>query len=416
MAKRTSLTPAVIVGMEANGLGVARALAQEAIPCIGLAGPAWSPFCQTNTCEIVYGTSWSRLGLLQDLSAIGKRLQAKAPLIITKDESVIWISEAREELAQWYEIVLPEVSVVNLLMNKAKFLERATKEFWPIPRTWTIGNKDELLGCMSEIVYPCILKPQVKNSLFREYSPKKAYKVNDTDELVRAYDLVGQWEKEVIIQEWIEGDDDHVAFCLTYSDRQGRLLGLFSGRKLRQWPIRCGNTALSEPAPIEWREPMEALTRKIWEKVGFRGIGSIEFKIRKGSNSPVIMEPTVGRTNFQNELAVINGVNLPAIAYFSGLQLQHPETGQHRIPVKLVDGYSELKSAWQYYRQGDLRVIQWLRERRGSKKYMVWRANDMGPFGASLFVKIKSVLSTGFGALFGARMKRKLGTLITGGR
>jgi D-aspartate ligase len=376
--------------MEANGLGVARALARHHIPVIGLAGPSWTPSCATKTCtEIVYNRSWTQAGVVEDLRSIARRLDHKSPLIITKDEPVLWISEARSELDDSFELNLPDHDVVQLLMNKTRFHEVCVAKGWPVPRTWKAKSKDELASALSEIEYPCILKPQVKNRAFRRFSAHKAFVVRDERQLLRAYETVAQWEPEVVVQEWIPGGDGSIAFCLSYHDRQGMPAAQFAGRKLRQWPIRCGNTAIAEPAPAEWVDRLLTVTQTIWDDVGFRGIGSIEYKIAPGTQRPVIMEPTVGRTNYQNEVAVLNGVNIPAIAYCDLTGGRYVATAPPARPVKLIDGGAELKAAVTYWRMGELGVAQWLTERSGNRKYMMVRAGDLGPFLASMGVKIK---------------------------
>jgi D-aspartate ligase len=386
MKNRINKIPAVIVGIEINGLGVARALSKENIPCIGVSAPGWNPCCETNACEVVYARSWSCEGLINDLKLLGQRWAGKAPLIITKDEPVLWISEFRRELEEFYEIYLPEHHVVELLMNKRKFYDAGIREGWPFPMTRHVNNKDELMCTLREIIYPCILKPQLKNSEFRKHAPEKAYKIRNESELKSIYNLIAQWEPEVIIQEWIEGGDDRIAYCLTYFNRQGEPVIHFPGRKLRQWPVRCGNTALAEPAPKEWVEAIIMLTDTIFRSVGFRGLGSIEFKMRPGTNTPVIMEPTVGRTNYQSEIAVINGVNIPAIAYCDLTKQKHVLPVFTSTPVKLIDGKHEAKSALKYWRAGELGLLRWIQERSGKKKYMLFRANDLRPFIASMGV------------------------------
>ena len=376
--------------MEPNGLGVARALARHHIPVIGLAGPSWTPSCATKTCtEIVYNRSWTPEGILEDLRSIARRLDRKSPLIITKDEPVLWISEARTELEDSFELNLPEHDVVQLLMNKTRFHELCLAKGWPVPRTWKAKSKDELASVLKEIDYPCILKPQVKNRTFRRFSARKAFVVPDERELLSTYAMVAQWEPEVVVQEWIPGGDGSISFCLSYHDRQGKPAAHFAGRKLRQWPIRCGNTAIAEPAPEEWVDPIVAVTQTIWDDVGFRGIGSIEYKMTPGTLRPVIMEPTVGRTNYQNEVAVLNGVNIPAIAYCDLTGKSYVATAPPSRPVRLVDGGAELKAALIYWRMGELGLTQWLAERSGNKKYMMLRVGDLGPFLVSMGVKIK---------------------------
>ena len=402
------LPTAVVVGLEANGLGAARALARHGIPCIALAGPRWNPCFQTNTCTVVRSTDWTAESLVQDLLSIGRTLRCKAPLLLTKDRAVVWVSEAREELTEFYEIALPPKPVVDLLMSKVEFIKLAQREQWPIPLTWIIESKDELAARLAEITYPSILKPQVKNDVFRRYSPKKAFRVTTRDELIQTYEMVCAWEKEVVVQEWIAGGDDRVGFCLTYSRSDAQPLAMFPGRKLIQWPVGWGNTAVSEPAPEEWATPLVALTRKIWENVGYVGLGSMEYKFRPGSNTPTIMEPTVGRTDFQSELAVLNGVNIPAIAYSDLAGLPPPPSVVPSRAMKLIDGPSHLHAARVFVASPDLRVANWIKARRGYKRYMIARAGDYGPFLGSIYSSLRSSAGDILQWLLGNRLKQRL--------
>jgi D-aspartate ligase len=350
--------------------------------------------------------------LIAGLMTVGKRLDRKAPLFITKDESVIWISKFRSELSQFYEISLPEHEVVDLLMNKGSFGDLAKAEGWPIPSSWKISNHDELRSVLPELSFPCVLKPQVKNSAFRNSPNRKAYKVLSAAELVRRYDAVAQCESEVVVQEWIAGGDDRIAFCLSYADRDGKPLALFPGMKLRQRPIEVGNTALAQAAPKAWVEPIAALTERIWQRVGFKGVGSVEYKMRLGSDEPVIMEPTVGRTNYQNEVAVINGTNIPAIAYCDLAGIPQIPARLPVRPTKLIDGPRELMAAAASVRVGTLSLSQWARQRSGRKRYMIFRADDAGPFVASLLAGCRELLASSVELFLGRRMRHLFARVV----
>jgi predicted ATP-grasp superfamily ATP-dependent carboligase len=373
-----------VVGLKENGLGVARALKAASIECIGV-DSGNHPAHATNAClRIKKMRQWGEKSLVAAMQELGSELDGRAPVLITQDEAVRWISRNRHLLAKHFHLVLPEQESVDTLMNKMAFLKVATQESWPIPRTWSANNKEELLSVLPDISFPAILKPQVKTQRFRQNGPKKkAYHVRSIDQLLDAYDLFREWEPEIVVQEWIGGGDDRIAFCLTYAQEPGQCDAMFVGRKLRQWPIMCGNTAICEPAPEEWNEPIRKITKAIWRKVGFIGLGSVEFKIRPGTNEPVIMEPTVGRTNYQNELAVLNGCNIPAIAYRRALQLD--AAGMCVRPlnpsswIKLVDGGREVQSAISYMKRGELTLGEWMRSRSGTKRYMLWRLDDTGP-------------------------------------
>ncbi len=376
--------PAVIVGFEANGLGVARALRREGIESVSLVGPSWSPSCASWTSKTVMASAWTEEAVVSDLLAIGQRFTAKAPLLVTKDEPVLWISANRVVLGEFFEIVMPEPDTVLLLMDKTRFQALATARGWPLPRTWLAKDLAELKELVADITYPCILKPAIKNSEFRRESPRKAFKIFHVQQLFDTYDLVSKWESEVIVQEWIGGGDDRVVFSLGYWDSNSQNLALFPGRKLRQWPPECGNTALSEPAPMAWRRDLGRITAEIYNAVGYRGLGSIEYKMSPDGRV-VVMEPTVGRTNYQNEVAVLNGVNLPAIAYFDAMgmtselsRLVDRAKQEHRS-TKLIDIAADYRSARFYMAESKLDWRGWLRSRRGRKYDMLYRSYDPAP-------------------------------------
>ncbi len=376
---RPGYPPAIVVGFEANGLGVSRALYKRGIDCIGVGVPWWQAAYATRSCRIVQCESWTEDAFIGQLISIASELWQQAPLIITKDEPVLWVSRHRHELSEHFEICLPQHETVELMMSKIRFLALARDEGWPVPVTVIVNSRSELDSCLSDVPYPCILKPAEKNSAFRAHAPVKAYRISSAAELVDRYNFIAQWEEAAVIQEWIAGGDDRIAFCLACYSRRSEPLALFAGRKLRQFPIDCGNTAVAAPAPDHWHDPILNLSQEIFAKLEYQGIGSIEYKMRD-DGTPVIMEPTVGRTNWQNEIAVINGVDIPSIAYFDMIGSTELPPAVSVAPCKLVDGRAHRRAFFQQYRAGTLSVSQWLDERRGKKRYIMWRPSDPGPF------------------------------------
>lgn len=376
----TKKPPAVVVGFETNGLGVARALAKEGIPVIGIGAAKSHPATRTRCAEVRILPEWTDDALLEELKQVHRLIGQPTALLITKDEPVLWISRRRREIEGKFTLALPDPGTTDLLMSKQQFQQVAEQRGWPVPRTWQIETQEELERALPAISFPCILKPRVKNAEFRKHSPKKAFVLDNAQNLRATYANVAQWEREVVVQEYVDGGDDRVAFCLGYWDEKHQPLIIFSGRKIRQWPIQCGNTSVCEPAPEPWRERIEPLTRTVFRELGFRGLGSIEFKMRTGSDEPVIMEPTVGRTNFQNEVAVINGYNIPLVAYADALGLPIPSAKPARTPVQLVDELTATRAAEAYAEAGLLTAEQSSRQIRGPKQYMLFRSGDPGPF------------------------------------
>jgi predicted ATP-grasp superfamily ATP-dependent carboligase len=189
---------------------------------------------------------------------------------------------------------------------------------------------------------------------------------------------------------------------------------MFPGRKLRQRPPGCGNTAIATPAPREWTDSILHLTHEIFSTIGFEGLGSVEYKVRQ-DDSLAIMEPTVGRTNWQSEIAVLNGLNIPAIAYFDALgQEWNPRRPPSARACKLVDGRADLWALRQTLRRGELKFSQWLRDRRGRKRYMRWRFSDPLPSIAALGHFLFRIFR--YGINLPLRLSRRLFTSKSSGR
>jgi predicted ATP-grasp superfamily ATP-dependent carboligase len=391
---KARLSDAVVVGFETNGLGVARALAKERIPVTAIAGSTWDPSWYTRcTRRVITCREWAAECLIETLVALGKQLPRPAPLLMTKDEAVLWVSAHREELRPYFTFALPNDDTVQLLMNKIRFEAYARQQKWPLPASWAVVTKNDIELYADSISFPCVLKVAIKNQNFRRNSPCKVFKISDREALVRTYELVRQWEPEVLIQEWLSGPDDRITYCLGYWSTDGEPIALFAGRKLRQWPPECGGTAIAAPAPDEWVDTVRSLTTTIMAKLAYAGLGSIEFKMRQ-DGSPVLIEPTVGRTNYQNEVAALNGVNIPAAAYYDLIgrreqsrQWLHPKP--HSKGVKLIDQSGDIQAADRYMRSGTLTLEEWRRTRAGPRKFMLFRVDDPMPFLISVMQKVK---------------------------
>ncbi|MGZ3698770.1 MAG: hypothetical protein ACXWP5_11560, partial [Bdellovibrionota bacterium] len=117
---------------------------------------------------------------------------------------------------------------------------------------------------------------------------------------------------------------------------------------------------------------LERLTRQFLSLVEYRGLGSLEVKRDVRTGKFVIVEPTVGRADWQEEIATLCGVNIPLIAYRTELgeatekdrphpirraawrssRRQRPRRGQLPSGTKLQGGYfrpSDPLPAFYYY-------------------------------------------------------------------
>jgi len=269
-------------------------------------------------------------GLTDPLVELGTRLGCRPVLILTSDQSVNWVSEHREDIEPLYRISLPAHNIVRALADKTLFQELAEREAFPVPRSVCLSDRGKLER-LATLAPPLIVKPADK-TLALSGAVERAVQAATLADAQRACAQMLARAPRVIVQEWIEGPDTDITFTLFSCDSRGKLLGLFPGRKLLCSPPAIGNTAVCVPAP-EVADELVAPTMQFIDRLGYRGLGSLEFKRDRRSGRSLIIEPTVGRTDWQEELATLCGVNLPLITYCAELERQAPRSDAPYPPV-----------------------------------------------------------------------------------
>jgi hypothetical protein len=148
---------------------------------------------------------------------------------------------------------------------------------------------------------------------------------------------------DLVVQEWVEGADSDLYFCLQYRATDGTTVCSFTGRKLSIWPRDIGGTASCTAAP-DARPVLEPLTESFFQRVSFVGMGGLEFKKNASTGRFVMIEPTVGRVDAQEEVATIHGTNIPLAAYRHEIGLPVPRVEQDSVPVIWRDFWAHWRS------------------------------------------------------------------------
>lgn len=310
--------PVVVVEGTLNGLGVVRSLAHGHMPIYLVdsrrqCAARWSRHC----CYIRVSPFEGR-ELADALVDLGRRIGCRPVLILTGEHGVNCVSEYRKEIEPLYRISLPSREMVRALADKARFQRLAEREGFAVPRTVTVESAADLAR-LGELKPPLVVKPSDKR-LVLDGTVERALRVTTLGDARRAATKMLTRARSLVIQEWIDGPDSELYFALFSCDSQGRSVGMFVGRKLVCSPPATGSTALCVAAPEVARE-LTATSLEFIERTGYRGLGGLEFKRETGSGRFLIIEPTVGRTDWQEELATLCGVNLPLRTYLAELGL-----------------------------------------------------------------------------------------------
>jgi len=303
---------AVIVGSELNGLGVVRSVAHEQVPIVavdtlGTRAALWSRYARRRLVRSFTGRAF-----VEDMVRLGKEFDRPPVLLLTAEDAVHAVSENRGELSKWFRFRLPMDENVKLMSSKAGFHDFSLQHGFPVPRTAILESPADL-PLLDQLRFPCVLKPDDKRQVLSGQK-ERAIRVGSLEAARVQADLMLSTPGGIVAQEWIEGPESNIHFTLFYRGVGGHVAGIFTGRKLLCYPRDVGSTAVCVAAP-EARDVLEPMTLAFAECAGLEGMGSMEYKWDDNHKRFVMVEPTVGRTDWQEEIATLCGVNIPRAAY-----------------------------------------------------------------------------------------------------
>ncbi len=360
---------AIVIGLDINGLGVARSLSRRRVPVLALHDRSDSPYRLTRHARFRRVESLSGRSLVKQIQQLSDRARERPVLFPTEERTVETLVRHHKDLASCCRYKLPDGQLLERLTSKSGFDALAKKHGFLVPGTWTVDRST--YEDVSAVEFPCIVKPSVKNDAYARHC-RKAYFVHDREELARVFEEVFPHVDEVVVQEWVPGGDEEIRFCLFYCSRPGHMDAAFVGRKLYSWPPGTGGTASCMPElDGDVIEAVRSETERFVAAIGLVGMGSMEFKRHAVNGRFYMIEPTIGRTDYQEEVAALNGVNLPWAMYADLVKGEIPEQKRTRR-VRI----------WR-----DRHMPRWSAERQGRQCHVspgsgvdsVWRWSDPLP-------------------------------------
>lgn len=360
-----------------QGLQAARILKRHGIPVIGTSLQAKHHSHRTNTCDrIIIAETDERL--IAELESLGRTLPSKAVLIPCKDGRVKAVSKAREQLSEWYHIVLPPHDVLEMLMNKDSFCEYAEKHGFPIPITRTVESRSDFDSAAADMRFPCVVKPPFRSETWSANTVEKGFLAEGPDELAAVYGKCSTWSDSLVIQQWVRGKVSDLFSCNIYYTRDSEPVVSFVARKLRQWPVDTGQSSMGEECRLDG---VLSLTLELFRDVGYAGLGYVEIKRDSEDGQLYIIEANIGRPTGRSAIAEGGGVELLYTMYCDALGLPLPEARHQTYSgVKWIHVRRDLRSAFVSWRRGTLTLGEWWKSVRGPKVYAVFSLADPKPF------------------------------------
>jgi D-aspartate ligase len=229
----------------------------------------------------------------------------------------------------------PAWDVLERVQSKRLQLEEAEAAGVDVPRTAYPHSADEARAAAEELGFPVLVKPEHPIG-FKQRFRRQAFRCETLEDVEKAYEQAAEFAP--MVQELVPGGDDTLYTVGSYLTRDGRPLGLFSGRKLRQTPPGIGTCRIGEAIWVQ--EPVDAALRLL-EAFGYFGLSQVEFKRdpRDGRFKLIEINPRLWQWH---GLARACGVDLPRLAYADLVGEPLPEATTHgqgkRWAITLLPG------------------------------------------------------------------------------
>lgn len=327
---------AIIIGGHVNGLGVVRSLAPLGVPVLILDTDLAQPTMRTRYGRKMAVPELSGSPLIESLRKMRGEFACKPVLFPTQEAGLATLSSAYPEIGELYRIALPPQSIVQKMLDKNLFQAEAERLGFLVPRSVQLTRGQSPTG-MEQLRYPCVLKPAAKDEVYAHHF-SKAYRIASPSEAEALWARMEPIIETAIVQEWIDGGDSDIYFCLQYRPPSGADATSFCGRKTLQWPPLVGGTAVCVPAP-EFAQELTETTSRFFGQTGVTGLCSMEYKRDPRDRKFYMVEPTVGRTDYQEEIATLNGVNIPLAAYSDLAGTSHAPTLRKTSPAGWRDPF-----------------------------------------------------------------------------
>ena len=376
---------AVVLGMFETGLAVGRSLGRNGIKVLGLDSSKkvgfYSRYIDAMICPHPLECEQEFIAFLLRVAAREKKRPA---LFITCDDFLLAVSRNRKDLEQHYLMNLPSSQIIESIADKFRQYTLALNAGIPVPETFFFENMDQVLEILDRIPLPAFIKGAEVTSWRKKMGvASKGFVVTTREELKRTFEMVFRRGASGLVQELIPGPDTNHYKSSCYLSRKGEILLAFGLQKIRQQPVGFGFGCLVQS--IDYPQ-MLTLGKNLFTRIGYRGVGSAEFKLDLRDNKLKLIELNP-RYWQQNALAEQCGMNFPLMDYRELTNCEPKAILGYRSGIKWVNIYSDIESFREYRQRGQLSFSQWLVSLKGETLLSDLAGDDILPGLREIFLE-----------------------------
>jgi len=277
MNAKESVTGALVIGANLNGLSIARSLGRRGVPVWVTTMPdtklaSFSRYTQRTL-------PWPNLdGEAQAsylLELAERRRLGRWVLFPTSDESAAFLSKFRALLSRHFLVSTPAWDILCWAYDKRLTYRLAAEQHVDYPTTICPATEADLR--VAKLEFPVILKP-ANHAIMNRFTSDKAWPAANREELIVRYREACELlpPELILVQERIPGGGEsqfsYAALCC-----DGKPIASLTARRTRQYPVDFGYSS-SFVETIDVPE-IVAPSRRLLAAIRYTGIVEIEYKL-----------------------------------------------------------------------------------------------------------------------------------------
>jgi D-aspartate ligase len=338
-AKTCNLIPAVVLSCHTMGLGVIRELGQKGVPVIAVYYDKNDMgYVSKYVSERIYTPHPERdeKQFISLLIQIAQR-HGQCVLIPADDPTLLIVAQNKRLLQNYFIVACPDENITRKIIDKKYTYALAEKIGIPSPKTLIPKTSEDVKNYCEKIQFPCIVKPNQSHKYFEVFR-KKMCKVENENELFSAYQEAQNAGIDVMIQEYIPGDDTCGINYNSYFWNNESVVH-FTAQKVRLSPIGFG-----VPSVVRSRDKIPEVVEcadKLLKSFGYSGYSCMEFKKDSRDNIYKLMEIN-GRFNRSILLSSRCNLNFSWIMYNHLTKGELQRDGNYQKNIYWIDEVRDL--------------------------------------------------------------------------
>lgn len=301
--------PVVLFGDHIAAYGAIRALVLKNIP-IYIVSQSGNGLCTRSKYvkEIIQLNS-SDTDFMHALTTwISKKIGSEAVLMVAGDDCYLDVlSKNHAALEPNLKCTFPAWNIVKKVRNKRKTYKIADSIGVPVPKTNYIESSEDLHQMITNeknLKYPVLMKSENSAQFLQKYRIKGIIADNE-NELVKYYTKYDGFMGELLVQEFIPGDETNLLNCIGIFNKNAQPVEVFMNRKRRS-SGQFLNCTLMETM---WSVEVLNYSKQLISAMGFWGYANPEFKYDPRDGGIKLMEVN-GRITMSNSHALRCGINI----------------------------------------------------------------------------------------------------------